>query len=374
MDPKIVPHSISEEDNILRFTLSGVNVSIANALRRVGIAEIDCVVFKTYNESVNQCTIHQNTSMFNNEIVKLRLGCIPIHIDDLEMPLENYLMEVSVENMTDTIQYVTTKDFKIKNITTNKYLTENDRQKVFPPSDVTGYYIDFLPLKQKISDQIPGEIINLECKFSIGNSKENGMFNATSCSTYRFTPDDAKIEMELNKMRKYWKDQGLNKDEIQFKEKDWRLLDGKREQYCKQNSFDFQIESAGVFSNQEIVKKACDVIIKKLNHTDSLILNEKLPVTSAASTSTLENCYNITLENEDYTLGKIIEFVHYSRFWVGEDAKLSYVGFCKEHPHDDYSTIRVAYENPVDVLTIYGDLQVCIKELIAVYEKIKNMI
>ena len=370
MDPKIVPQSISEEDNILRFTLSGVDYSIANAVRRAGMAEIDCVVFKTYNENVNQCTIHQNTTMFNNEIVKQRLGCIPIHIDDLEMPLENYLMELSVENMTDTIQYVTTQDFKIKNITTNKYLTENDRQKVFPPSAETGYYIDFLRLKPKISDQIPGEIINLECKFSIGNAKENGMFNATSCYSYEETPDLVKQELQLNKMRKYWKDEGLNRDQIKFKENDWRVSDALY--ITIPNSFDFKIESASVFSNQEIVKKTCDIIVKKLNSIDSLIVNEKLSVTPAQST--MENCYNITLINEDYTIGKILELAYNIRFFNGEDSKLTYVGYVKEHPHDDYSIIRVAYENPSDVLTIYGDLQVCIKELVNVYEKIKNMI
>ena len=88
----------------------------------------------------------------------------------------------------------------------------------------------------------------------------------------------------------------------------------------------------------------------------------------------MDNCYDIILDNDDYTIGKILEFVYYSRFFTGDDAKLTYIGYAKEHPHDDYSTIRVAYENPTDVLTIYGDLQVCIKELIVVYEKIKNMI
>lgn len=48
------------------------------------------------------------------------------------MPLENYIMEVNVENVTDTTIYVTTKDFKIKDITTDKYLTETDTRDIFP--------------------------------------------------------------------------------------------------------------------------------------------------------------------------------------------------------------------------------------------------
>ena len=57
MDPKILPQSVVEENEQLKFTISGVNVSIANSLRRIILSEIDTVVFKTYNEEVNTCNI-----------------------------------------------------------------------------------------------------------------------------------------------------------------------------------------------------------------------------------------------------------------------------------------------------------------------------
>lgn len=370
MNPKIVPQSISEEDNVLKFTLQGVNTSIANALRRIILSDIDCVVFKTYNEAVNQCSVEQNTTMFNNEIVKQRLGCIPIHIDDLDMPLENYLLEVSVENMTDSIQYVTTQDFQIKNENTGKYLSENDRQKVFPPSDETGYYIDFLRLKPKISDEIPGETIKLSCKFSIGNAKENGMFNVVSCCSYGCSVDDVKQELELNKLRKTWKDQGLKTADIKYESDNWKLLDGLR--IIKQDSFDFIIQTIGVFTNQDIVRKGCDKIIQQLNTIDTLIKKEDLEIVK--SSSTMKNSYDIILENDDYTIGKIMEYALYTKFYEGEDNKLSYCGFTKLHPHDTHSIIRVAYEKSVDIISIHGDLKECINELTQLYVKIKSSI
>ena len=94
MDPKILPQTVVEENEQLKFTLSGVNVSIANSLRRIILSEIDTVVFKTYNEEVNTCIIEKNTTSLNNEIIKQRLGCMPIHIQDLDMPLENYQLEI----------------------------------------------------------------------------------------------------------------------------------------------------------------------------------------------------------------------------------------------------------------------------------------
>jgi len=161
MNPRIEAKSVSEDGDVLKFTLSGVNVSIANSIRRTILSDIPCVVFKTSPNEENTANIILNTSRFNNEIIKQRLSCIPIHISDLQMPLKNYLMEVNVENLTDTMLYVTTKDFKIKNLTTGDYLSEKDTQAIFPPSDQTGYYIDFLRLRPKISNEIPGESIHL---------------------------------------------------------------------------------------------------------------------------------------------------------------------------------------------------------------------
>ena len=114
INPRI--DNISESGDILSFTLSGVNVSLANALRRTILSDIETVIFKTAPQEENNAIIYANTTRFNNEILKQRLGCIPIHIKDLEIPLKNYLMEVEVENLTDTIMYVTTEHFKIKNI------------------------------------------------------------------------------------------------------------------------------------------------------------------------------------------------------------------------------------------------------------------
>ncbi len=46
--------NLYEENNVLSFTLSGVNVSIANSLRRIILSEIPCVVFKTTPHKENK--------------------------------------------------------------------------------------------------------------------------------------------------------------------------------------------------------------------------------------------------------------------------------------------------------------------------------
>ena len=73
-----VKHSI-EKKGTLRFTLYNTNVSVANAIRRTILTDIPTVVFKPDKEQTT-VKILKNTTRFNNEILKQRLGCIPVYI------------------------------------------------------------------------------------------------------------------------------------------------------------------------------------------------------------------------------------------------------------------------------------------------------
>ena len=114
MDPKVI--NIDESGDTMTFTLTNTNVSIANAIRRILLSEIPCVVFKTIPYEDSKVNILVNTSNFNNEVIKQRLSCIPIHISDLDFPINDYQLEIDKQNDTDNIEYVTTEDFRIKNI------------------------------------------------------------------------------------------------------------------------------------------------------------------------------------------------------------------------------------------------------------------
>ena len=366
MNPKI--ENIKEEKNSLLFTLSGVNVSLANAIRRTLLSDIPQVVFRTAPYERNQCTVLANTTRFNNEIIKQRLACIPIHIKDYDhIDLKNYLLEVDVENDTDSVMYVTTADFKIKNVSTDNYLSEKDVRAIFPPNDYTGFFIDFLRLRPRISEEIPGEKIHLTCKFDIGTAKEDGAYNVVSTSSYSFTQDAEKVDSELAKKRQEWRDEGKTKEEIEFESENWRLLEAMR--IVKPDSFDFILESIGVFSNTELLVKACDTLISGLNILkNSVETDDETLVRIKKAENTLTNSYDILLENEDYTLGKIVEYVLYSKFYEGVKT-MTYCGFKKMHPHDDGSVIRVAYKEPIEKSGIKQNLVESLLDAIKVYQK-----
>ena len=365
MNPKVDFNS--DENDILSFTLSGVNVSLANAVRRTILSDIPQLVFKTSPYEENKANILVNTTRLNNEIIKQRLSCIPIHISDYEnFPYKNYILEVNVENITDTVMYVTTKDFIIKEIASGKLLSESKIREIFPANDYTGYFIDFVRLRPRISEEIPGEKIHLTCEFSVSSAKEDGMFNVVSTCSYGFTVDDVARDNVLEKKKQEWKNEGKTKEEILFETENWLLLEGMR--ITKKDSFDFSVQSVGVYTNSEILDKSCENLIHKLDELDTIIEKDELEIIN--SENTMSNCFDVILKNEDYTIGKVIEYFLYSKYY--ETDIITYCGFKKMHPHDSDSIIRLAYPEAIEKSNIKGNLKECISDAKNIFVKIRK--
>lgn len=333
--------NLKESDDILTFTLGGVDVSYANAIRRTILSDIPVVCFKTTPYAENKADILINTTRLNNEIIKQRLSCIPVCIKDLAIPFKNYLLEVDVENKTDTAIYVTTKDFKIKNTTTDSYLDEADLRKIFPPYiPPTGkgeYFIDFVKLRPKVSEELPGERIKLTCELIVSTARDDSMFNVTATCAYGCTPDDAKINTELGIRKHKWQEEGKSEKEINFEAANWKLLEGMR--YVKRRSFDFILQTVGIYENTELMIKACEILLDKFAEQNRLLDEDVMEINPA--NVTMENTYDVVLVNEDYTVGNILNYEIYDIYY-NDLKKVSYVGFKKMHPHDSDSLLRVS--------------------------------
>lgn len=366
VNPRVELTSKINDDELL-FTISGVNVSIANALRRIILSEIPQVVFRVSPNDKSKCNIITNTCGLNNEIVKHRLSCIPIHIKDIqEFPIKNYIMELNIQNNTDTSMVVTSKDFVIKDLVTGNPLAKDKMLEIFPANDITGDHIDFVRLKAKLAEELQGKSIHLTCEFDIGTAKEDGVYNVVSTCSYGNTIDEPAQEANLAKLKQKWKDEGKKENEIEFEVKNWKLLEGKR--IFKNDSFDFIIQSIGVYTNVEILVNACKIMIDNLENLDSIIDKDEIEI--KLSENTTSNCYDIILENEDYTIGKVLEYFLLTKFY--ERGILTFCGFKMLHPHDTYSLIRVAYKEPVEVSYIKGHLKECISHSVDVFKKIRK--
>ena len=69
----------------------------------------------------------------------------------------------------------------------------------------------------------------------------------------------------------------------------------------------------------------------------------------------LKNGYEITLENETYTIGKLIEYVLHYEYLLNKKV-LSFAGFLKYHPHDSHSIIRIAFKSDDNTIDYIQDI------------------
>ena len=367
MEPKIT--KISEEKDKLNFTISGLKVCFVNALRRTILSDIDINICYTETHEENQCTIEANTSRFHNEIIKQRLSSIPIHMKELNVLPGNYELVLDVTNDSDDVSYVTTEDFKIKSLATGAEIKEEELRKIYPPSKITGEFIDFLRLRPRISDTVKGEKIKLKCGYSIGNAKMNSMFNVASVCSYGNTIDTVKAQEQWSKQENSLKSIGNMSDvEIEFEKKNFYALDAQR---CFiENSFDFTVETVGIYDNKELILYGCIALNKRLNKVIEKLDNDEVLITNAELATA--NAYNISFEDEDYTLGKLIEDRIHDKHFI-QDKSVTFCAFKKIHPHDKLSVLKLAFVMDVDNNYIRQIIRTSIVECVEVIEKIYNL-
>ena len=362
----------TDDESQMRFCLSNTNVILANGLRRTILADIPIVVFRTTPHEKNKANIQVNTGRMNNEILKQRLSCIPIHISDIRIPIENLQLEIDKKNETDIMQYVTSEDFKIKDLSTGTYLTAQATKEIFPPDLFTGDYIEFSRLRPRVSDEIPGEHLKLSCKFDIGTASEDSAFNVTSTCAYASTPDLEKQKQVWMKKEEEMRNRAegaiaLTDEEIEFEKKNWYLLDAKR--ITIPDSFDFIIKTVGPLSNKSIILRACDIIINKMIKFQRNLKEEQEGMIEETKT-TINNCFDIIIQNEGYTLGKIIECILYYSYYEKTQV-LSYCGYQKPHPHIDMCRIRLGFKETItDKGVVASYLINAAEAAIKIYERI----
>ncbi len=330
----VVKDSLENKQGVLEFTLQNTNVSIVNGLRRTLLTNINASVIDS-----SQSTFYKNTGRLHNEILKQRLDCIPVNIKDTSV-LSNLMIELDMTNETDMLMYLTTRDFKIKNISTDTYLTDEAIEKIFPPNKLTNSFVLFSRLRPKISNDIPGESLHFTTRFKEATAKENGAYNVVSIAAYANTPDKSTQADTWNDIQASLLEKGMSKKDIDYERQNWYALSAKR--LYLPDSFDFKCQSVGVYTNLELIHLACDKIYEQLKDVHDKCSSQIYEI--QMKSTAMKNSADFILQGYDYTIGKIIEYVLHEEYYKKESGLLSYVGFVKNHPHDDFSIIRFAFK------------------------------
>jgi DNA-directed RNA polymerase subunit L len=305
---------ILPSDNGIRFRLSGVDKSIANALRRTLIGNIPILVMKP-----KDCIITENKTKFTNEIIAARLSAIPICDKDIK---NQYTISISSKNVTRDTTYVTSHDFVVKH--QGKPIST---EKLFPKHPYTQRYIRFLRLKSNMGSP---EEIHMECPTSIGTGNECGMYNSVGTCSYEYTHDiDAANEA---------------KSSVTTDKEDWAVLDAKR-LYVVKDSFDFVLDTIGIHTNKEVLLLASIVLREQFDYC-------KMSLDISPSTSTIPDCFDVKMTGSyhhgtnfikmkgDYSIGKILEYLLFTQV---ED--ITFITFFKLHPHDEFGVLRIAFND-----------------------------
>lgn len=406
MKPIIANYNNNKEEQFT-FTLESCDVSVANAIRRIILSDINQYVFKTFPHAENRANFTVNTTRLHNELLKQRLGCIPIYhlhtIDGFQNEYKNYVVEVDVKNDTDTIRYVTTEDFKVKKAKNiekiggsnddddivYEYLSESAVRKIFPPDSISGEYIEFARLLPKLSSNATGgEALVFTCTLEISNAKFDGMYNVAHTCAYNCTPDEKEIEKQWKVKEKALRegfDSSLSSsisEQLANAKKNWELLDAQR--IFVPDSFDFIIETVGVYTNIQLVTKACDIMIKKcekfladMEHsssssssTSSTGIGVKNVIEFAHELTTMKHAFCVNLIGEDYTLGKVIEFLIFSKYYNKADGIVSFCGFKKPHPHSLDSFIIVAFKEATELSKVQEHVSKVVTECISIFKSL----
>ena len=392
MEPKVV--SIGTDNGELNFELIDTEVSVANAIRRVALTQIKSLVFRGFPHKENLINIITNTSKFNNEYLKHRIQNIPVFYSNesnFEAFVNQYEVRLNVSNDTNNTLYVTTEHFNIYDKKTGAPVNSSGQirvKQIFPPDPITGHYIVIAVLSPKITEDDVIEELNMTIDFSIGTAKEDSCWNMVTKCCYENKRDTVRLDKFLKKdpetVREYYKNDAVAIDTYmkgtmnEYDTTDFKLLDGQR--FYIKNSFIMKIESIGVYTNEQIVKKSCEYIITKLIEFNNYTSTNKAAIESLkvstgpdyalfmdkTNTSII---YNLYIPNDDYTIGKIIETYLFNMF----NKDIYYVSFKKEHPHDKHCYIMFSYiEEEITFERIVSNLRSVSEELIRVYQSISS--
>jgi DNA-directed RNA polymerase subunit L len=337
-------------DDELMFNLNDVDVSIVNGLRRVCLSNINTLVFRGFPHSENKINIEKNTTKFNNEYLKHRLQCVPIHNDD-PRTFENYKRQYAVKlhavNKTMNKIYITTQDFEIIEKESGNVL-QNSKDlvsKMFPVDPISGEGILIMILMPHYNKAEKPDEINMVLEFDIGHAKQNNCWNVVSKSVFENVQDPVKVQKKLDEIN----------ESDPVKRRDFELLDAQREYI--DNKYKFTIASLGGFSNSDIVKMACEYIIERFNRLDNELdstttIMEKTDIDDFTNDAfyslyvheDMEDFLVLKLKDDDYTIGKMIENHLYGMF----RSDLEFVGFEKKHATEREAYIYIKYMNPSD--------------------------
>ncbi|XP_075268867.1 DNA-directed RNA polymerases I and III subunit RPAC1 isoform X2 [Opisthocomus hoazin] len=250
---------IREEEGALEFDMVGIDAAIANAFRRILLAEVPTM-------AVEKVFVYNNTSIVQDEILAHRLGLIPIRADPR---LFEYRNQVYSKHMT--------------------WVPLGNQTDLFPDAD-------FRPVHDGILIALlrPGQEIDVLMHCVKGVGKDHAKFSPVATASYRLLPDITllqPIEDEAAEMLQKCFSPGVIEIQNIKGKKVARVANARLDTFSREvfrheglknlvrlarvrNHYIFSVESTGILPPDVLVSEAIKILMGKcqrfLNELDSV--------------------------------------------------------------------------------------------------------
>jgi len=326
----------SKDKNVSSFTISNVDLSIVNSLRRTILSDIHNVAFyfDINNKAPEKSDIYikTNDTPLHNEFLAQRLSMIPIHLSNEEIQSwnpEDYEFSIDIINDSNKMVDITSKDIIVKK---NGKIDAKLREQMFPKNPITNDYIIITKLPPTTNKETRLNAYMIARK---ATAEKSACWSTVSLCTYFNAIDDSKNKKKLNAYVEKHKST-LTKENATAR---YNTLDYqrayKRNEYCEPNEFRFRIEPECLLSASTIIHNAFEILSGKL--VDLIAFNDdKITIDSS------EDVYNITINEENHTMGNLLQALLYNIHVREKNSKdISYVGYFVPHPLDKRVILKI---------------------------------
>ncbi|BEJ13752.1 hypothetical protein CspHIS471_0309260 [Cutaneotrichosporon sp. HIS471] len=274
----------------IEFDLAGVDAPIANALRRIMIAEVPTI-------AIEDVYVWNNTSIMQDEVLAHRIGLVPLKIDPHTLDFKPGNYSPPMENDTHVF------DIRVKcDRRRDAAPGETDPKKLYYDSNVYTGMMKWVPSggqsnryrddpPRPVQEDIllvklrPGQMVDLHCFARKGRGADHAKFSPVATASYRLLPHimlRGRIPREHQDKFKNCFPEGvveIEKDEagesqvvIKNPRKDTVSrevlrhpeFEGLVELARIRDHFLFNVESAGQYAPEQLVPEAIKIMLEKI--------------------------------------------------------------------------------------------------------------
>jgi DNA-directed RNA polymerase subunit L len=329
-----------------RFTLEGVDTTVANTLRRCILAFTKSIGFRAdLTDTANPgIAIRKNTTVIFNEMLAHRITLIPLAVQRIaEFDTKSIECHLTVRNTTSSIMHIKAADFRIVQKTLEGE-EEIPSSVLFPIDPITRDTCLITSLRPAAGAAI--EEIDLTAYPVVGTGEQFMGFCPVAQCSYGNTEDPDPVRQDqfffewLAEFKKIADPAAVPPEVVAKHKVEWRTMAVQRcfkisDVTGEPNSFDFVVESVGVRSVKDIVAEGIQAAIDLVSPFASTETpSTELGITTQPVDSRMTGGVDVNIAGQEHTLGNLLQSMITAIYLDTEapDAPITYAAYKVPHP------------------------------------------